>query len=523
METPDKSPGASATNVIAEEDFRDVVHVRGGRLFALARLIQQCDQDQLELTRPLLGNLLSQSSQVEELLDTYNARNNRSWRLFRAPVAAMKRFSQIKYELIHIRQSLPTYGLPEVPGSFEGETLSATQFARSVLINASRELICEQKRVGIEPGEGLDYAEFVEMLPPGRLPNDRPRRRVASAKEVVTRLATAFLNLAAQADLLECVTHIDPEQYPRFIPDPVSEESLRNLQHLFHNLQSLYDTFVSDSETECLDADLPRMRGDVSVVFHLLHIATNLSHYYERHMVGAGTDDGTNGSRFVQPDRLLAVLMEYAVTYAGRYLNSGRKLCQSMLNRYAEVDRVEVPIPRYRGFHVRPSTLVAKIVMHYGTEVKLQMDGETYDASSPLEIFRVNERINARKRKWLGSQIADLPLSDWLGQAEGDVAAVVRRVLTHLAEKGKVVIYEQPLEIADLAAKPECPLLEQIIEEVARLQATGRIDIHTEMSVTFIGDRRVLEDLRILADNGYGEDNLGNNITLPVELAYLRR
>ncbi|MFP4354265.1 MAG: HPr family phosphocarrier protein [Phycisphaerae bacterium] len=523
MEPPQDSPDCPATSIIAEEDFRNVVRVRGEKLLAMARLIRQCDEDRLELTRPLLGGLLSQSSQVEELLDTYNARNNRNWRVFRAPVAALKRFSQIKYELIHIRQSIPLYNLPDVEGSFESETLVATDFARKALIRASCQLLDECSRVGLDLPEPMDYSEFIEMLPPGRLPNDRARRRVDSAGEVVTRLATAFLNLAAQADLLERVTQIRPDEYPDFIPNPVSEESLRNLQHLFHNLQSLYDTFVSDSETECLDPDLPRMRGDVSVVFHLLHIATNLAHYYERHITGAGTDSGTHGSRFLQVDALLAMLMEYCITYAGRFLQSGRKLCQTMLNRYAEVESIQVPIPRYRGFHVRPSTLVAKIVMHYGTDVSMQMDGETYDASSPLEIFRVNERINARKRRWLSAEIGQLPLQQWMSEDDGDVRRIVQRVLNVMAEQGKVVIYDQPLEVGDLAGRADCPLFEQVIEEVARLQATGRIDIHADMSVTLIGDKRVLEDIRILAENGYGEDNLGNNITLPAELGYLRR
>ena len=42
-------------------------------------------------------------------------------------------------------------------------------------------------------------------------------------------------------------------------------------------------------------------------------------------------------------------------------------------------------------------------------------------------------------------------------------------------------------------------------------------------AMPFRGDRRVLEDLQLLASNGYGEDAYGNNIALPDELSYLRR
>ena len=48
------------------------------------------------------------------------------------------------------------------------------------------------------------------------------------------------------------------------------------------------------------------------------------------------------------------------------------------------------------------------------------------------------------------------------------------------------------------------------------------IDIEAEIRVAFIGDQRVLDDLKLLAENGYGEDNYGNNVPLPKELSYLR-
>ncbi|MEJ2704569.1 MAG: hypothetical protein P8Z79_19215 [Sedimentisphaerales bacterium] len=43
------------------------------------------------------------------------------------------------------------------------------------------------------------------------------------------------------------------------------------------------------------------------------------------------------------------------------------------------------------------------------------------------------------------------------------------------------------------------------------------------MEAKFIGDKRVLFDIKLLAESGYGEDNFGNNIPLPEKLSYLRR
>jgi len=62
-----------------------------------------------------------------------------------------------------------------------------------------------------------------------------------------------------------------------------------------------------------------------------------------------------------------------------------------------------------------------------------------------------------------------------------------------------------------------------VTAEIAQLQATGQIDISSGLMITFSGDKRVLADIALLAKHGYGEDNFGNNIPLPKELAYLRR
>jgi hypothetical protein len=180
---------------------------------------------------------------------------------------------------------------------------------------------------------------------------------------------------------------------------------------------------------------------------------------------------------------------------------------------------VTVTAPRYRGFHVRPSTLIAKIVHHYGTTVTMYMDGASYDAGAPMELFRANEKIIARKRRWFADEVSRLLNSQDHERADS-VEAEVRRIIMTLAEQGKVVIYQQPLpiEVGDGVDGQR-----YIIDEVARLQGLGKIDIQVDIDVDFEGDTRVLRDITVLAGNGYGEDNFGNNIALPAELSYLKR
>jgi hypothetical protein len=284
----------------------------------------------------------------------------------------------------------------------------------------------------------------------------------------------------------------------------------------------LYDTYVSGTEAEQLDTDLPVLRGHISVVFHLLRTATLFAHHYERHVNKQPCDSEARQEPLVKAEELLDVLMTYSVTHISLYIGCAEHLCHEMLKRYAEVGQIEVSVPPYRGFHVRPSTLISKLVHHYGSEVRMEMDEEVYDASSPLELFRANETINARKRRWLASEIVRLKLVQEQTHQD-NINAIILSVVLTLAGQSQLILYEQPLQLPEEPARKEGTLLEKVVDEIARLLAMGKVDVDVDLTAQFIGDKRVLADIKLLAESGYGEDKFGNNVPLPEKLTYLRR
>jgi hypothetical protein len=362
----------------------------------------------------------------------------------------------------------------------------------------------------------------LEPLPQGRLTHDCGARQVDTVAGTVTLLATAFLNLASESEDVRAVCHTLAPESALHHATALSEERLRSLEFQFHNLQSQYDTYVSGTQVEHQDMDLPALRGHVSVVFHLLRTATLFAHYYERHVNRQRCSVASFTRHLVEPEALLLVLTNYSIAFMDLYTSRAVSLCQEMLKRYAEVGQIEVPIPKYRGFHVRPSTLIAKLVLHYGSKVQMLLGDEVYDAGSSLDLFRANEKINAQKRRWLAEEIVRLGLAPVHCEPE-DAVAIVRSVVLGLAERSKLVLYEQPLELPERIGAGEGTLLEKVTNETARLLAMGKIDIGIDVTVRFIGDTRVLSDIRLLAQHGYGEDNYGNNVSLPKQLAYLRR
>jgi hypothetical protein len=508
---------------VNEEQFKKLILERAKMLLSLADFL--CHSKSLKeiITRPFLGEILAQSAEVEELLDGYRAGSNCNWCRFRSLVAALKGFSDIGYELLHILYVLPDYRLLPTGKDFVKDTRETLEFVSCILLHVSGRLLIQVKELGLAfVPENIDVVTFSEELPEGKLPHLCERRHIETVSDTVILLATAFLNLAAGSKDVRSAARAKPKQYAAYVADTVSEEKLRSLQLRFHNLQSLYDTFVSGTEAADLDPQLPVLRGHISVVLHLLRTATLFAHHYERHVKRQLCEARMEEGPLIQPDRLLSVLMNYSIAHASLYIDCAVNLCQEKLRRYAEIVQVELPVPQYRGFHVRPSTLIAKLVMHYGSDVRMQIGDESYDAGSPLDLFRANEKINAQKRKWLTEEIVRLNLVKDESQ-KNNITDIVLKVILALAGRAKIILYEQPLKLPDEPALVQGTVLERVVDEMARLLAMGKIDVESHMSAIFIGDKRVLSDIGVLAESGYGEDKFGNNIPLPEKLGYLIR
>ena len=513
-----------AEQPIDDERFHDLVCERSRPLLELARLLATMGSGKMALTRQLSGRLLLESGKMEELLDEYGASHNLRWSRFRALTATLRNFARIGQALAHVQRRLPAYRLQPVASDFQAATGDQLRLVGGVVADVAAGLLDEAGQLGITiRGIAPPPEDFAQHLPPGRLIRNREDRITGDTATTVAHLATEFLNLAAESDQMLAAARIAPANYAACFPDPVSEERLRQLAFRFHNLQSLYDTHVAGTSVETADADLPTLRGHVSVIYHLLGMATDLAHYYERH-VSPATGDTVLGERpVVDTDATLATLFGYAMAFSSDYLAAGQRRSQEILRRYAEPGRLEVPVPSYRGFHVRPSTLVARIVAHYGSEVRMDLDGKLFDAGFPLDLFRANEAINARKRRWLAAEIARVH-PDRAGALDAEaIEAAVLAIVHRLAGEGKIILYRQPLQLSDQIGYREGGVLENTVAEIAGLQATGQIDIRTDLTVTFIGDKRVLADVDTLARHGYGEDAFGNNVLLPRELSYLRR
>ncbi|TVR05182.1 MAG: hypothetical protein EA403_03420 [Spirochaetaceae bacterium] len=500
------------------DDFRRMVGCMVRNSLSISRFL--VGQPAEGIGRTALGGLLQESSRLEELLDAYGARTNQEWLPFRRSVAALKLFSDVHYKILHIKYSIPLYALMPIDHDIGAATDTAVDRSTRLLVTAIKRYLDQAQQYGLGDHPAVYQPRCVENEHvTWRLDNDLVRGSVKrKPDETVVELATAFLNEVEGSDFRGVFAALADRGFLTCVPDVACEKDFRRFEEVFHNLQALYDSYVGGTDLEQRDEKLAFLRGHATIVYHLLEIVTDLTHHYERHMAGAQRSDSIVLGEM--SDDMAWLVVSYAMEFAVDYATSVQDLCRELIRRYTESTTLTLPSPPYRGFHVRPSTLIARIVRHYGSKVLLQLEDEQCDASAPLEIIRVNERINAIKRRMIGKDILAM-VREY--QPDHDRQAALTAILLELFRQKKLVVYSDELSLDDVPAAAGESLGEYSKRAVAQLLAGGAIDIRADIPVSFQGDKRALDDLKVLADAGYGEDQVGNNIPLPTALSYLKR
>jgi len=518
---------------MTNDGFRDTIKACSAEMLSLCHDALHAPEDEIFASRRFALRLGFEAAQIEEILDTYGAKKNTGWCLFRSHIAAVRSFSEAISEMLLISEMIPRYRLMVIEGDFQNDTLRQISVLIAILARAAQGIIDEAARLGLSPQneqpEPQD-AQCMEKSPlkwhlaqfTGPLPANKKAEQTQYPATCIVQLATAFLLESSKSQFQKITCKIERSNYAGHIPDTFGEEILRIAEQDFHNLQSMYDTRISGTDIEQQDGKLPVIRDHISIIYTLLKLAAIFAHYYERHIMRI--HPLIEKAIPVQAEEILILLVEYAIRYAGLFMQSAERICQAILKRYTEQSVIKVRTPVYRGFHVRPSTLIAKIVLHYGSEVSLvTSDGSLYDASSPLELFRVNEKINAEKRRILFQRLATHnemknPPTDPKVMQEA-----FRFMFFDLLSAHDIAVFDANIPFGELTPNKDEDFSEYVKRILTLLTAQGLIDIRIETFVQFVGDKHVLDDIAILAKNGYAEDNFGNDIMLPVELAYLHR
>lgn len=387
-----------------------------------------------------IANVIKESSDVEHFLDTYSARNNRNWIMFREAVATIKNFAKAAFLLEELKKNARLDRLfMESTEPFSNQADWAGELFGAAIVGGFEKARQERKRLGLNlPSHPIPPLSKIKM--PGEiiLPHTIEDLESTDVRHSVKKIANRFLEVAGKVQWVRPIVGLEADELSGYIPSKISERGIRKVGANIHNLQSWYDTYVFGNRFEAEYPVLKIFRGILSAQVNLLKIATILSHYYERHLFMV-SPVSMELEKIIPSRELLRATFHFTLSCSLTLFDAGGRIAGSLLDELVEIVTYELPVPKDLGFHARPSTRVAKVVKHYGADVKMLVDDQVFDAGSIL----------------------------WLLSAGG-----------YIMTKG--------------------------------------LD-----RVSFRGDKRALDDLKLLADFNYGETRDGKDSPLPESLAYL--
>ena len=236
------------TGLVDEHEFLKLVETRAEKLLGLLDHLAGCDRPQEALTRPLLGELLSQAMQLEEILDSYEAGKNCKWCMVRSLTATLKSFSDVAYELIHIRNRISSYRLLSGDRDFGAATEQTLAFTGGILIRVAREMVATAKDLNLKvPQRDNVPQEYAECLPHGHLAHNCGTRHAETVAEMVAMLTTEFLNLASGSESVRAASNSKPEDYDLCLAASLREERLRSLEFHFHSPNNICPSILYKS------------------------------------------------------------------------------------------------------------------------------------------------------------------------------------------------------------------------------------------------------------------------------------
>ncbi len=358
------------------------------------KFVNELNDPDYIFTKKLYSKLITTSHILEDFLDFHGAKKNKEWVFYRELSATIRHLSLACYSQRHILNRFKFYSFEkEIYNTFRLEATDTLKILQESILLAAPVILEEAERLKINiPQNGYNLSYFPGISSVQQLDHNIDDFNAKDQqKQNLTRIASEFLEVVKDFEQFAFYKRYDLNTINELVPEQINEVTIRRFEMLIHNIQSSFDSYVVNTKSSSENIILDQLRSHFSVVFHMLQVMGRLLHFYERHLHDIGFKDvyknvSVSLTDLIDPDVLLDRAVNYCLYYAWKFLSSGKALASRILNENMETSIIDVGIPKDRGFHSRPSLLVAKIVQHYGGEVELVVNGDVFDASSVLDI-----------------------------------------------------------------------------------------------------------------------------------------
>ncbi|MEQ8768057.1 MAG: HPr family phosphocarrier protein [Planctomycetota bacterium] len=384
----------SLRQMITEEDFRGELTGPLSDFLAVTRQFRgMLEKDSF---RQYLSFLGERAHELESFLDEYGARSNRTYAFVVKLVASSRWIARGLFALEHLGSRFGSYVKGAASGEHQDllrELRQTTELLRGSLESLHAALEEEASTLScLEVRSTFEGADSVPGTNPGRrvLPqNLGDGEDVLEEEQRIIEIASRF---ARVQDEIGKANITGPEESVAVILKSVrsyyDEERARRLEAAMHGLQAKYDTYVRGTGLERAHPDLTELRGVASICLHLLEAGTNLIHFYERHESGIRQEEATDRiARIVDDSMILERVHNFVLLFVSRYARRGREIADRLIPNFTKDVTCDLTVPSGTWVHVRPAHRIVGIVNHYGSPVQIEIDGESCEANSILQVM----------------------------------------------------------------------------------------------------------------------------------------
>ncbi|MCU0725823.1 MAG: HPr family phosphocarrier protein [Planctomycetes bacterium] len=412
---PETLFAGSREKVISVEEFLPVVTEAAAGLLALRDEVSRGENR--EWNRRFISRMLRDVQHLRTVLMDYEAQENREFSYFTEIAAGIRGFATLIYVLKHLKERYLRSPIRErnpTEDVFLVETQRTLVFCGRTLRSLFEALVEECGILGVGVPEAEPTEQANGSAPPAircHLPHNIGEEAIGGEGEMIAQVAAHFLRVADDYAALRPKHLATLGELRDFVLGKLDEEEARRIESSMHAIQSKYDTYIQQTRTEQADADLKRLRSIISLTLHLFEITTHAIHFYERHENDIRSASAMEKlAKIVDKTGVLDRAVNYAFRTAGTFIAAGREIATRLIPAYTSIRDITIPIPPDVRLHIRPAALIAAVVAHHGTPVRMRMGGHEVDAESVTEvIYLAGSNQDAREVSFLGDH---RPLDD---------------------------------------------------------------------------------------------------------------
>lgn len=324
---------------------------------------------------------------LESFLDDHGGRQNRAFVVFGELIAAIRGLSGVKLKLIHLRARLPRY--PTTVGTSE---LASDLKCFCDTLNQLLLGLCSRALVESE-GHRMSWVPCTAALPepphrPLKLPRNLDVEVHSDQEKQIAEIGGRMVHVLQASRSLDLARKRTRDEITGYVLKSAREERCRWYESAVHNVQSMYDTHVANTALEEAHPWLGALRGHASISYHLLEMATDLVHFYERRESDLGHKPASEAISAVVPkEAILDLAVNTCLRHAYLFVESSAAVVDRIFDTFVPAREERLELPEGVTLHARPLALIVQIARRYSRPTELSIEGERCSATSLMALI----------------------------------------------------------------------------------------------------------------------------------------